>query len=430
MAQVPASAAEAERATNQPQSDPLPDGISEEDAEAALRALAVMGGLDLHSFRMPSLKRLREAIVPCAALLSDPSPWLNGSFLALLWSDEMDARAQVLSFLPLEDIGRVIPRLSKIFRDEQPVVLYRVARDVSPDVSKEALREFCSVAELFGSADKKLEDVFQGGDPMDKMKDAFNEVRGYKNEEGEQILHEAIGKFLDVVHFKGREFRVFCGDDLEAWGDAVREEITMIDEEGLRWIQITSPDHAMSQGGHIRIRHAFSEDNLCPRLVEFTIKFRNFEDGDPGGVVFAGVAIGGLGKLVVESDYYDHDAFYRMKWVANHQSLDQGFEIAIVEPDTRYTVSIVIDWDPELDYLPSGSGTPEVTVTITSPSGREGEESFIYACNPLTYIKIFDQAAAVTLISSFRLKYSERIKRDAEFGDDSDSDEYSDQYDY
>ena len=309
-------------------------------------------------------------------------------------------------------------------------MLYRVAHAVSPDVSKKALREFCGVAKLFGSADKKLEDVFQGGDPMDKMKDAFNEVRGYKNEEGEQILHEAICKFLDVVHFKGREFRVFCGDDLEAWGgDSVREETTMIDEEGLRWIQITSPDHAMSQGGHIRIGHDFSEDNLCQRRVEFTIKFRNFEDGDPGGVVFAGVAIGGLGKLVVESDY-DHEIYYRMKWVANHQSLDQGYEIAIVEPDTRYTVSIVIDWDPELDYLPSGSGTPEVTVTITSPSGREGEESFIYACNPLTYIEIFDQAAAVTLISSFRLKYSERIKRDAEFGDDSDSDEDSGQYDY
>ena len=422
MAQVPASAAEAERATNQPQSDPLPDGISEEDADAAVRALAVMGGLDLQSFRMPSLKRLREAIVPCAALLSDRSPWLDGSALALLWSDdEMGARTTIVDFLPLRTIGRVIPWLSKIFRDKQPVVLYRVARDVSPGVCEKALDEF------LGQADRLIKDVFPDGPQEGKMKDAFDEVRGYKNEEGEQILHQAIGKFLDVVHFKGREFRVFCGDDLEAWGDAVREEITMIDEEGLRWIQITSPDHAMSQGGHIRIRYAFSEDNLCPRLVEFTIKFRNFEDGDPGGVVFAGVAIGGLGKLVVESDYYDHDAFYRMKWVANHQSLDQGFDI-LVQPDTCYTVSIVVDWDPELDYLPSG--TPEVTVTITSPSGREGEESAIYACNPLTYIKIFDQAAAVTLISSFRLKYSERIKRDAEFGDDSDSDEYSDQYDY
>jgi len=430
MAQVPASAAEADRATNQPQSDPLPDGISEEDAEAALRALAVMGGLDLHSFRMPSLKRLREAIVPCAALLSDPSPWLNGSFLALLWSDEMDARAQVLSFLPLEDIGRVIPRLSKIFRDEQPVVLYRVARDVSPDVSKEALREFCSVAELFGSVDKKLEDVFQGGDPMDKMKDAFNEVRGYKNEEGEQILHEAIGKFLDVVHFKGREFRVFCGDDLEAWGDAVREEITMIDDEGLRWIQITSPDHAMSQGGHIRIRHAFSEDNLCPRLVEFTIKFRNFEDGDPGGVVFAGVAIGGLGKLVVKSDY-DDEIYYSMLWVANHQSLDQGFDIATVEPDTCYAVSIVVDWD----IVKMGGEAPEATVTMTTIPSGEKTPGYDYdfecpRCEPMKHVEIFNQANAVTLISSFSLKYSERIKREAEFGDDSDSDEYSDQYDY
>lgn len=213
MAQVPASAAEADRATNQPQSDPLPDGISEEDAEVAVSVLGVMGRLGLHSFRRPSLKRLREAIGPCAALLSDPSHWLDGSALALLWSDdEMGARTNIVDFLPLRTIGRVIPRLSKIFRDKQPVVLYRVARLVSPGVCEKALREF------IGPTDKKLEDLFPDGPQEGKMKDAFDEVRGYKNEEGEQILHQAIGKFLDVVHFKGREFRVFCGDDLEAWG--------------------------------------------------------------------------------------------------------------------------------------------------------------------------------------------------------------------
>ena len=48
----------------------------------------------------------------------------------------------------------------------------------------------------------------------------------------------------------------------------------------------------------------------------------------------------------------------------------------------------------------------------------------------MKHVEIFNQANAVTLISSFSLKYSERIKRDAEFGDDSDSDEYSGQYDY
>lgn len=418
MAQVPASAAEAERATNQPQSDPLPDGISEEDADAAVRALAVMGGLDLQSFRMPSLKRLREAIVPCAALLSDRSPWLDGSALALLWSDdEMGARTTIVDFLPLRTIGRVIPWLSKIFRDKQPVVLYRVARDVSPGVCEKALDEF------LGQADRLIKDVFPDGPQEGKMKDAFDEVRRVGEFIEKPILHEAIGRFLDVVHFKGRDFRVFCGDDREAWGDAVREEITMIDDEGLRWIQITSPDHAGSLD-RIRIRHDFSKDNLCPRRVEFTIKFHHAVDDEAYCGVIAGVSIDGLGKIVVKSDYYDDEIYYSMLWVANHQSLDQGFDIATVEPDTCYAVSIVVDWD----IVKMGGEAPEATVTMTSIPSGEKTPGYDYdfecpRCEPMKHVEIFNQANAVTLISSFSLKYSERIERDAQFVIDPDSDE-------
>ena len=414
MAQVPASAAEADRATNQPQSDPLPGGISEEDAEVAVSVLGVMGRLDLHSFRGPSLKRLRNALAPCAALLSDPSPWLNGSFLALLWSGEMDVRGEVLRFLPLEDIGRVIPRLSKIFRDEQPVVLYRVARAVSPGVCEEALREF------LGSTDKKIEDVFPDGPQEGKMKDAFDEVRGVGERIEEPILHEAIGKFLDVVHFEGRDFRVFCGDDLEAWGETVpRDGIRMIDDERLRWIQITSLDHAGSPD-RIEIRHDFSEDNLCLRRVEFTIKFHHAVDDEASCGVIAGVSIDGLGKIVVKSDY-DDEIYYSMLWVANHQSLDQGFDIDIVEPDTCYTVSIVVDWD-------NVGMAPYATVTMTTIPSGEKTPGYDYdfecpRCEPMKHVEIFNQANAVTLISSFSLKYSERIERDAQFVIDPDSDE-------
>ena len=418
MAQVPASAAEAERATNQPQSDPLPDGISEEDAEVAVSVLGVMGRLDLHSFRRSSLKRLREAIGPCAALLSDPSPWLDGSFLALLWSGEMDVRGEVLRFLPLEDIGRVIPRLSKIFRNEQPVVLYRVAHAVSPGVCEKALDEF------LGQADRLIKDVFPDGPQERKMKDAFDEVRGVGERIEEPILHEAIGRFLDVVHFEGRDFRVFCGDDLEAWGETVpRDGIRMIDDEGLRWIQITSLDHAGSPD-RIEIRHDFSEDNLCPRCVEFTIKFHHAEDDEASCGVIAGVSIDGLGKVVVKSDYYDDEIYYSMLWVANHQSLDQGFDIDTVEPDTCYTVSIVVDWD----IVKMGGEAPEATVTMTTILSGEKTPGYGYdfecpRCEPMKHVEIFNQANAVTLISSFSLKYSERIERDAQFVIDPDSDE-------
>ena len=415
MAQLPASAAEADRATNQPQSDPLPDGISEEDAEVAVSVLGVMGRLDLHSFRGPSLKRLRNALAPCAALLSDPSPWLNGSFLALLWSGEMGARTNIVDFLPLGDIGRVIPRVSRIFRDKQPFVLYRVARDVSPGVCEKALDEF------LGQADRLIKDVFPDGPQEGKMKDAFDEVRGVGERIEEPILHEAIGRFLDVVHFEGRDFRVFCGDDLEAWGETVpRDGIRMIDDEGLRWIQITSLDHAGSPD-RIEIRHDFSEDNLCPRCVEFTIKFHHAEDDEASYGVIAGVSIDGLGKVVVKSDYYDDEIYYSMLWVANHQSLDQGFDIDIVEPDTCYTVSIVVDWD-------NVGMAPYATVTMTTILSGEKTPGYGYdfecpRCEPMKHVEIFNQANAVTLISSFSLKYSERIERDAQFVIDPDSDE-------
>ena len=414
MAQVPASAAEADRATNQPQSDPLPDGISEEDAEVAVSVLGVMGRLDLHSFRGPSLKRLRNALAPCAALLSDPSPWLNGSFLALLWSGEMGARTNIVDFLPLGDIGRVIPRVSRIFRDKQPFVLYRVARDVSPGVCEKALDEF------LGQADRLIKDVFPDGPQEGKMKDAFDEVRGVGERIEEPILHEAIGKFLDVVHFEGRDFRVFCGDDLEAWGETVpRDGIRMIDDERLRWIQITSLDHAGSPD-RIEIRHDFSEDNLCLRRVEFTIKFHHAEDDEASCGVIAGVSIDGLGKVVVKSDY-DDEIYYSMLWVANHQSLDQGFDIDIVEPDTCYTVSIVVDWD-------NVGMAPYATVTMTTILSGEKTPGYGYdfecpRCEPMKHVEIFNQANAVTLISSFSLKYSERIERDAQFVIDPDSDE-------
>ena len=414
MAQVPASAAEADRATNQPQSDPLPDGISEEDAEVAVSVLGVMGRLDLHSFRRSSLKRLRNALAPCAALLSDPSPWLDGSALAKLWSGEMGARTNIVDFLPLGDIGRVIPRVSRIFRDKQPFVLYRVARDVSPGVCEKALDEF------LGQADRLIKDVFPDGPQEGKMKDAFDEVRRVGEFIEKPILHEAIGRFLDVVHFEGRDFWLFCGDDREAWGDAVREEITMIDDEGLRWIQITSLDHAGSPD-RIEIRHDFSEDNLCLRRVEFTIKFHHAEDDEASCGVIAGVSIDGLGKVVVKSDYYDDEIYYSMLWVANHQSLDQGFDIDIVEPDTCYTVSIVVDWD-------NVGMAPYATVTMTTILSGEKTPGYDYdfecpRCEPMKHVEIFNQANAVTLISSFSLKYSERIERDAQFVIDPDSDE-------
>jgi len=139
----------------------------------------------------------------------------------------------------------------------------------------------------------------------------------------------------------------------------------------------------------------------------------------------AGVSIDGLGKVVVKSDYYDDEIYYSMLWVANHQSLDQGFDIDTVEPDTCYTVSIVVDWD----IVKMGGEAPEATVTMTTILSGEKTPGYGYdfecpRCEPMKHVEIFNQANAVTLISSFRLKYSERIKRDAEFGDDSDSDEY------
>ena len=326
----------------------------------------------------------------------------------------MDVRGEVLRFLPLEDIGRVIPRLSKIFRDEQPVVLYRVARAVSPGVCEEALREF------IGSTDKSLEEVFPDGPQEGKMKDAFDEVRRVGEFIEKPILHEAIGRFLDVVHFEGRDFRVFCGDDLEAWGETVpRDGIRMIDDERLRWIQITSLDHAGSPD-RIEIRHDFSEDNLCLRRVEFTIKFHHAVDDEASCGVIAGVSIDGLGKIVVKSDY-DDEIYYSMLWVANHQSLDQGFDIDIVEPDTCYTVSIVVDWD-------NVGMAPYATVTMTTIPSGEKTPGYDYdfecpRCEPMKHVEIFNQANAVTLISSFSLKYSERIERDAQFVIDPDSDE-------
>ena len=426
MAQVPASAAEADRATNQPQSDPLPGGISEEDAEVAVSVLGVMGRLDLHSFRGPSLKRLRNALEPCAALLSDPSPWLNSSFLALLWSGEMDVRGEVLRFLPLEDIGRVIPRLSKIFRDEQPVVLYRVARAVSPGVCEEALREF------IGSTDKSLEEVFPDGPQEGKMKDAFDEVRGVGERIEEPILHEAIGRFLDVVHFEGRDFRVFCGDDLEAWGDEEREEITMIDDEEAKWIRlVTSPDLAENIARHgldidtngVRMGKGFSEGNLCVRNVEFTIKFQDLMGDENPGDILAAITILGCGSLHVESilspesDFEDEFAG-NTSWNLVFQPCTGGSYVVAdpVMPDTCYKVSIVIDWNRDSQLKVTESfGTQRVAISITDPYGWEDRGSYEYACEPMTHIGIWNTAAAVTLISSFRMKYSERIERDTEF---------------
>lgn len=426
MAQVPASAAEADRATNQPQSDPLPDGISEEDAEAALRALAVMGGLDLHSFRRSSLKRLRKAIEPCAALLSDPRPWVYDSKLALLWSDLVGVRTKIVDFLPLGDIGRVIPRLSKIFCDEQPVVLYRVARDVSPGVCEKALDEF------LGQADRLIKDVFPDGPQEGKMKDAFDEVRGVGERIEEPILHEAIGKFLDVVHFEGRDFRVFCGDDLEAWGDEEREEITMIDDEEAKWIRlVTSPDLAENIARHgldidtngVRMGKGFSEGNLCVRNVEFTIKFQDLMGDENPGDILAAITILGCGSLHVESilspesDFEDEFAG-NTSWNLVFQPCTGGSYVVAdpVMPDTCYKVSIVIDWNRDSQLKVTESfGTQRVAISITDPYGWEDRGSYEYACEPMTHIGIWNTAAAVTLISSFRMKYSERIERDTEF---------------
>ena len=196
----------------------------------------------------------------------------------------------------------------------------------------------------------------------------------------------------------------------------------MIDGEGLRWIQITSLDHAGSPD-RIEIRHDFSEDNLCPRRVQFTIKFHHAVDDEAYCGVIAGVSIDGLGKIVVKSDY-DDEIYYSMLWVANHQSLDQGFDIDIVEPDTCYTVSIVVDWD-------NVGMAPYATVTMTTIPSGEKTPGYDYdfecpRCEPMKHVEIFNQANAVTLISSFSLKYSERIERDAQFVIDPDSDEDSD----
>ena len=290
-----------------------------------------------------------------------------------------DQQEVVAAFLPLKSIAAV-PVISRRFRDQQPLVLFRLAR-----------RHGCARA--------------------------------------------VIGASLNEIAATGRDWSLFSGDSVDAWRPlpAAGNEgecwaVRMVEETARRYIEIRTTGHSGHGGGLVKRFDA--ADRLCVRELKYRFRFMDpnpeASHADPGEYGFAYFATGGVraadsfGMFV-----YPTESGYELTWFNPYTSdthdEDDDNAIISVTPDTWYEIKVAFDWTIDHGRFAS--------VTCRDDDGNSLLEwQFLCCRQPLTVMSLYNFSPGVTHYSHIQVKYSSHTPGDGDvsWGPDSDDADSSD----
>ena len=315
-----------------------------------------------------------------------------------------DQQEVVAAFLHLNDIATV-PMLSRRFRDQQPLVLLRLAR-----------RHGCARA--------------------------------------------MIGASLNEIAATGRDWSLFSGDSVGAWrplpaagddGDCFAVSMGQgqanyvagspyPSSKGVtvrRYIEINTNGQSGHGGGLVKTFDA--ADRLCVRQLKYRFRFTDpnpeASHADPGEYGFAYFAMGGVKAAdSIGLFVYPTESGYELTWFNpyNSDTHDEDDDNAImsVVPGRWYDVRVNFNWatDDDYDYDRFAS------VACRGPTGDwEGatlhtERRVLCSRQPLSVVKLYNFSPGVAHYSDIQVKYSPHTPRDGDvsWGPDSDDADSSD----
>ena len=286
-----------------------------------------------------------------------------------------DQQEVVAAFLHLNDIATV-PMLSRRFRDQQPLVLLRLAR-----------RHGCARA--------------------------------------------MIGASLNEIAATGRDWSLFSGDSVDAWrplpadGDA-GDFFAVSMDTAQHYIEIRTARQSGHAGGLVKSFDA--ADRLCVRQLKYRFRFTDpnpeASHADPGEYGFAYFAMGGVKAAdSIGLFVYPTESGYELTWFNpyNSDTHDEDDDNAImsVAPGTWYDVSVRFDWAHDDEYDPDRFAS----VACKGEDGTFNPEWRQVLCSrqPPTLMKLYNYSPGVAHYSDIQVNYSPHTPRDGyvEWGLDS-----------
>ena len=274
-----------------------------------------------------------------------------------------DQQEVVAAFLPLHSIATV-PMLSRRFRDQQPLVLFRLAR-----------RHGCARA--------------------------------------------MIGASLNEIAATGRDWSLFSGDSLDAWrplpadGDA-GDFFAVSMDTAQHYIEIRTARQSGHAGGLVKSFDA--ADRLCVRQLKYRFRFTDsnpeasHEDPDDHGFAYFVMGEGtGMNGFLVSST----GTSYELLWFGCDEADDEEEDdnaIMSVAPGRWYDVTVTFDWTID------GSEQNWAFVTCEGDDGTiERKKRVLSTRQPLTAMRLYNYSPGVAHYSNFRVQYSPHTSRDGDF---------------
>ena len=308
-----------------------------------------------------------------------------------------DQQEVVAAFLHLNDIATV-PMLSRRFRDQQPLVLLRLAR-----------RHGCARA--------------------------------------------MIGASLNEIAATGRDWSLFSGDSVGAWrplpaagddGDCFAVSMGQgqanyvagspyPSSKGVtvrRYIEINTNGQSGHGGGLVKTFDV--ADRFCVRELNYRFRFTDpnpeASHADPGEYGFAYFAMGGVKAAdSIGLFVYPTESGYELTWFNpfNSDTHDEDDDNAImsVAPGTWYDVRVTFDWATDDIY----DSDRFASVACKGEDGTMNPEWRQVLCSrqPLTVMKLYNYSPGVAHYADVEVQYSPHTPRDGyvEWGAGSDSGE-------
>ena len=278
-----------------------------------------------------------------------------------LWRGDLSE--VVAAFLPLKRIA-VVPLISRRFRDQQPLVLFRLAR-----------RHGCANALTVAS--------------------------------------------LDALAASGRDWSTFSGDSVDAWdtlaaGDDDVDCFAVSMDTAQRYIEIETHSSPPGHGGGL-VKTFDAADRLCLRQLKYRFRFTDSNPEasheDPDEHAFAYFSMGGDADGL---SVFPTATGYELTWFGCYEPHDEEEDndnvIMSVAPGTWYDVTVTFDWTID------GSEQNWAFVTCEGDDGTiERKKRVLSNRQPLTAMRLYNHGLGVAHYSNFRVQYSPHTSRDGDF---------------
>ena len=301
-----------------------------------------------------------------------PATAALGTALIDFWRG--DPSEVIAGFLPLPAIA-VMPQISRRFRNQQPTILFALAR-------RHGVANAVNVASL------------------------------------------------DAIAASGRDWSTFCGADMDAWNllppetsprfpdGSKRFTCSMHDADGMRYMEISTEDDwtgdtSRPYGGGL-VKCFDPRDQLCVRRVKYRFSFTDPTPGESGDLyehAFAYVSF--TRSYVADQGLYvcPTSTGYALRGLVHDysrlddESDDESNDLR-VEPDTWYEVEAIFDWTRDCD------SNIWVEVVLKGQNGYCDRKRYSGGRDPLGAVQLYNYSAGVARYSAIEVQYSAYTSRD------------------